>query len=273
MRLFAAIPGLLLQRYLGIGRGLLLPDISFVVRCDAFYHRRRHSRMLMLRNSGLGDSFGREFLNDILNLLVRTLLLMLLPSPVVNTRIPLPVLLIIFWRRECTCNFATWLVLSFRLRIVVLQLRAVLALLLGGQTPLQLPLLPAARVLNLHLRSSFTLSLRLERSFRLIIQLVQLKLGLNQRICGLDQRVFDAFLVLLIRVIELLLELLNIVRLTLHQLFNLLIRFVNFLLQEKLKMLLLVVLERRNLSIFVQNRLSFVYLFLYLRCLVAVLNL
>ena len=38
-------------------------------------------------------------------------------------------------------------------------------------------------------------------------------------------------------------------------------------------MLLLVVLERRNLSIFIQNRLSFVYLFLYLRCLVAVLSL
>lgn len=67
--------------------------------------------------------------------------------------------------------------------------------------------------------------------FGLAVQLVQLEFGLDQRVGSLDQRVLDALLILVRRIVHRLLQLLDVLRLALHQLFDFLVRLVDFLFQ------------------------------------------
>lgn len=75
------------------------------------------------------------------------------------------------------------------------------------------------------------------------------------------------------RVVHRLLQLLNVLGLTLHQLFYLLVCFVDLLLQQELDLLLLVVLERTDLGVLFHYVLGVFYLLLYLLCLLSILKL
>ena len=72
----------------------------------------------------------------------------------------------------------------------------------------------------------------------LIVYLVQLELGHDQTVGGLDKRILHAVLILLARVGDVLLQLIDVVGLTLHQLLDLFIRLVNLLPEDQLDLLL-----------------------------------